>query len=485
MQCQKSDDESHVQSATCNPPIGAGLTPRNHHGLAVVWLCLQMGIQVSGAFGTPQEAERVNSGTANRVREYYVSPVGNDKTGNGSSRRPWKTLCKADRSLQLGPGGTIVHVAAGQYTDDQQSSCWNASGGEMITSHNGNPSQRIVWQSDTLYGAQFNGEWLVESNYVDITGFEFNGSVKDVTGLIIGCCGGSDNPNVGNFVRVYKNRFEHLAKGCYPSGVGSSAVQLDNRSHDLVFDSNLVNDVGHWAGGCPGDPGTGAHGLYVAGWRATVTNNLISGVAGYGIHAYHNSCQQDIANNTVVHNYTGGILLSAGPQSGEDCHNAADYSVVNNNFVIRNGFGCGVKAPPGQGGIPSGIVIYNTNSIPNSKVSNNYLVGNFNPGCKNQDNNRVLLSCDPRGCTLPNPVLSGNVARNGNDTSGLVIKYNDDVTLGDFHPVPGSPLISAGTAGNCPVLLGIAICIPEHDFSGMARQGLAVDVGAQQFLHRP
>ena len=291
----------------------------------------------------PLEARSMNSKPAINVNEYYVSVLGNDKTGNGSPERPWKTLCKADSSAKLGANGTIIHVTAGQYTDDQQGSCWNPGGSDMIIAQNGTATQRIIWRSDTLYGAQFNGEWLVKANYVDITGFEFNGSVKDVTGMIIGCCGGADNPNVGNFVHVYKNRFENLAKACYPSGTGSSAVQLNTRSHDFVFDSNIVSNVGHWAGGCSADPGTGAHGLYIAGWRATVTNNLVSGAAGYGIHAYHNSCQQDISNNTVVHNYTGGILLSAGPQSGDDCNGNADYSTVNNNLVIRNGFGCGVE----------------------------------------------------------------------------------------------------------------------------------------------
>jgi len=423
----------------------------------------------------------MNSKPALKVNEYYVSTSGNDRAGNGSQRRPWKTLCKADASVQLGPNGTIIHVGAGQYTDDQQGRCWNSSGGDMITAQNGTATQRIVWRSDTLYGAQFNGEWLVESNYVDITGFEFNGSVKDVTGLIIGCCGGADNPNVGNFVHVYKNRFENLAKGCYPSGTGSSAVQLNTRSHDFVFDSNIVNNVGHWVGGCIGDPGTGAHGVYIAGWRATVTNNLVSGAAGYGIHAYHNSCQQDISNNTVVHNYTGGILLSAGPQSGDDCNGNADYSVVNNNLVIRNGFGCGVKGAPGQGGIPDGIVIYNTSSIPHTKVSNNYLAGNFSSGCRDQKNNEILLRCDPRGCAVPNPILSGNIARNGNDTSGLVNNYSDDVTLGDYRPVPGSPLIDAGSAGNCAAPPGISPCIPAFDFDGIARQRSAVDIGAHRF----
>jgi hypothetical protein len=431
----------------------------------------------------PPKTRSMNSKPALKLNEYYVSTTGNDQTGNGSQRKPWKTLCKADASLKLGPNGTIIHVGAGQYTDDQQGRCWN-SGGIIITTQDGTATQRIVWRSDTLYGAQFNGEWLVKSNYVDITGFEFNGSVKDVTGLLIGCCGGANNPNVGNFVHVYKNRFENLAKGCYPSGTGGAAVSLAMLSHDFVFDSNIVNNVGHWAGGCTGSINAGAHGVYISGWRATVTNNLISGVAAYGIHAYHNSCQQNISNNTVVHNYVGGILLSAGPESGESCDGNSDYSTVNNNLVIRNGFGCGVKAPPGQGGIPSGIVLYNTGSIPHTKVSNNYLAGNFSSGCSDQNNNRILLRCDPRGCGGLDPSLSGNIAQNGGDTSVLVKNYNDEVTLGDYHPVPGSPLISAGTAGNCAVSPGISTCIPALDFDGVARQGSTIDIGAYQFLRR-
>ena len=450
---------------------------RNRAGLAILFmipLFWQVAIR-------PAKAQSMNSKLMPKVNEYYVSASGNDWTGNGSQRRPWKTLCKADASVKLGPNGTIIHVGAGQYTDDQQGSCWNSGGADMITAQNGTAAHRIIWQSDTLYGAQFNGEWLVKGNYVDIAGFEFDGSVKDVTGLIIGCCGGAANPNVGNFVHVYKNRFQNLAKGCYPTGTGSSAIVVSLRSHDFVFDSNVVNNVGNWAGGCSGDPGTGAHGIYIAGWRATVTNNLISGAAGYGIHAYHNSCQQDISNNTVVHNYTGGILLSAGPESGEDCNGNADFSTVNNNLVIRNGFGCGVKAAPGQGGIPDGIVIYNTSSIPHTKFSNNYLAGNFSSGC-DQNNNRILLRCDPKGCPVPNAILSGNIARDGNDTSGLVKNYKDDATLGDYHLVSGSPLIHAGTGGNCAPSPGISPCIPAVDFDGVPRQGSAVDIGAHQFF---
>ena len=35
------------------------------------------------------------------------------------------------------PNGIIIHVGAGQYTDDQQGSYWNSGGGYVITAQNG------------------------------------------------------------------------------------------------------------------------------------------------------------------------------------------------------------------------------------------------------------------------------------------------------------------------------------------------------------
>ena len=174
----------------------------------------------------------------------------------------------------------------------------------------------------------------------------------------------------------------------------------------------------------------------------------MTGAAGYGIHAYHNSCQQDISNNTVVHNQTGGILLSAGPESGDECDGSADYSTVNTKsghpqWLRLQGKRCR------QGGIPEGIVIYNSSSIPHRNVNNNCLAG--------------IFSAD---------------RKNNNNTSGLVKNDNDDVTLGDYHLVPRSPLIHGGTAGNYVPSPGISPCIPALDFDGIPRQASAVDIGA-------
>ncbi|HXX13340.1 MAG TPA: choice-of-anchor Q domain-containing protein [Candidatus Eremiobacteraceae bacterium] len=123
-------------------------------------------------------------------------------------------------------------------------------------------------------------------------------------------------------------------------------------------------------------------------------------------------------------------------------------------------------------------MIYDTGAIPHSNVANNYLVGNFSQTCSDQNNNSILLDCDTSACTVPNPVLIGNLARNGNDTSGLVIDYADEVTSGNYQPLAGSPLIDAGTDGNCAVSPGISPCIPLFDFDGIERQESTEDIGA-------
>lgn len=50
---------------------------------------------------------------------YYISPSGNDATGNGTIGNPWKTLYKATSTVTA--AGNIIHVVAGTYTETQTS----------------------------------------------------------------------------------------------------------------------------------------------------------------------------------------------------------------------------------------------------------------------------------------------------------------------------------------------------------------------------
>ena len=49
---------------------------------------------------------------------YYISPAGNDETGTGSQRNPWKTLYKAASAVTK--AGNTIHVKAGIYIETRQ-----------------------------------------------------------------------------------------------------------------------------------------------------------------------------------------------------------------------------------------------------------------------------------------------------------------------------------------------------------------------------
>lgn len=66
---------------------------------------------------------------------YYISPTGNDTTGNGNIGTPWRSLYKASSTLST--SGSIIHVNAGTYLETHQ--CIISEGvsieGMGVTSH--------------------------------------------------------------------------------------------------------------------------------------------------------------------------------------------------------------------------------------------------------------------------------------------------------------------------------------------------------------
>ena len=50
---------------------------------------------------------------------YYISPVGNNLTGDGSAGKPWKTMYKATSVVTT--AGSTIHIKAGTYTETKTS----------------------------------------------------------------------------------------------------------------------------------------------------------------------------------------------------------------------------------------------------------------------------------------------------------------------------------------------------------------------------
>jgi hypothetical protein len=399
---------------------------------------------------TPVSAQAFKEATG--ANQYWISATGSD-SNNGSRSHPWATLQKASSSLKLGSGGAVIHVGSGTYTISQT----------VTTTAHGTPTQRITYVSDTTWGAKISCTmqsancWIQLGDYVDVIGFDLTAPGASI-GLLVGAFPPS-TMGYAQFNHVMSNRFHDIGLTCAVNG--NAAVEEGYATHDLLFQGNVINNTGQ-KGGCP-NGGTSAHGLYLAGYHSSVFNNLISNAAGAGISLYHDPCQSVIANNTVFHNYTQGIQVAGNPDNKWSGCADDDYNTVNNNLVVRNGYGCNVFTYNRHGA--DGIQFHNADGAHNT-ANNNYLAGNFNESCQNINNSVVTMGIPPS--------QSKNI---GTTTyTNLFVNYQDDGS-GNYHLAAGSPAIGAGTDDSCASSPGITPCEPATDFDGNPNSS-PYDVGA-------
>jgi parallel beta-helix repeat protein len=292
----------------------------------------------------------------------YVSPSGRDRNP-GTQTAPFATIKKAD---SVATPGTTVHVAPGTYT-------WTG-----ITTHSGTATAHITFVSDTKWeailrppsiswlwsdGTPGNYIWYVKGSYVDIIGFDIDGS-RITSGQDEGL--GLAAP----YVRAIGNRIHDLlhGDGIYTSG--------DTGPDDAI--GNIVFNIG-----TPSVVSNQIHGIYFRvanGGR--ISNNIVSGVSGYGIHCWHACSNTTISNNTVFNNRNGGIIFGGGdaPNFG---NSLCDNMVVTNNVAINNTkTGIEEYEYPGQHTIGS-----------HNQILNNIVYGN-------PDGNMVLLEGNTASGTI-------------------------------------------------------------------------------------
>jgi parallel beta-helix repeat protein len=344
--------------------------------------------------------------------ELYVATNGSDENA-GTQSAPLKTITKAS---EIATPGTTVHVAPGTYP------------GGFVTSASGTATARIRYVSDTKWGARFVPEagsqrdkaWRNMGSYTDIVGFEIDGTnhqdgVKWLTGIL---SYGSNNLIEGNHV----HHIAQAAEDCTShGGSGINANNYYNGYHvDLI--GNVVHDIG--VAGC-----NHIHGLYMA-TSGDIKNNLVYRI-GYGaIHLWHDASNNNIANNTVFHNFIGIIV-----GGGDFIHSTtrmADYVNVSNNIVIDNTVGA----------VESGIVGTHNTYVNNLVYQNSrYNFGSYNP---------------PVGTIAADPQF-----RN----------YQPDGS-GDYRLKISSPAMDAGDPTYAPAT----------DIEGIKRpRGSGIDVGAYEF----
>jgi parallel beta-helix repeat protein len=220
----------------------------------------------------------------------------------------------------------------------------------------GSQQARIVFVSDTQWGAQVSGSgssagWRNSGDYINVEGFDI-AAPEFVLGI----------SNEGSYNQLIGNRVHDVgtAAGCQPGGaaIDSWNGTYSNHYADIIGNVILRTGVGPSCASF-------VHGIYVAHAGANVIKNVVSNASGYGIHCWHACTSIHVSNNTVFSNHQGGILIGAGDSPGGI---VCDHSVVSNNITINNdGFGIREYEYPGSRAIGSDNQFLNNNVYGNSR----------------------------------------------------------------------------------------------------------------------
>jgi hypothetical protein len=339
----------------------------------------------------------------------YVSPSGSD-TNAGTKSSPFKTIQKAS---EVAAPGAIIHVAPGTYS------------GMLRTKASGTAAARIHYVSEKSWGAKIippsgtTGDllWVNSGDYVDIEGFEIDGSSNSYFR-----CGLN---NGGGYVRIYGNHVHHITgtspsaiKGGGGAGIDSYGSSYKDERPNEIF-NNLVHDIGDPDHKFRPKPLSLIHGIYLANPNGKIYNNITFHNEGWGIHLWHNPQKALVANNLSFGNLRGGIVLGT-----------ADSSIVMNNIFLENN-GTGIIE------MSAGNVTYINNIVYKNETD----WKTVNPHASD-------ISADPK-----------------------FVNYKPDGT-GDYHLAKGSPAIDAGVSAGAPAI--------DYDGAARPK-GKEMDIGPYEF----
>lgn len=264
------------------------------------------------------------------VTHLYVAPGGRD-TYDGSEAKPFLTI---ERAGQEAMPGTIVHVAPGVYQ----------GGFKTLASGSITPGGRIRYESTERWGARIvpaaepsdadsTIAWDNRGSYVDIVGFEIDGSayqggIKWSTGIYSG----------GSYNTIAHNHVHHIATDVPCTSAGGSGIGVDSYYRGIKSDviANSVHDIG--PAGC-----RFVQGIYM-NTPGTVRNNIVYRVAEAAIHLWHDANHVVIVNNTVAASNTG-IVVGGGDYYYTKGPN--DHTYVFNNIVFDNKTGISEQGATG------------------------------------------------------------------------------------------------------------------------------------------
>lgn len=346
---------------------------------------------------------------------YYVSTTGNNANTGTTTAQAWASIFRAGTAGSVTTVGDTVMVLGGTYT---------VSG--FATAKSGITYQSLTKQAAVLAGLGSGDSvasilWTNNGNNVTVDGFDMS-----THGRIAFYNTGSDCVTSNNYVH------DVLCQGSPSSG----GAGIDSAGVRWTVFNNLVCriDAAHVTGTAQ------VQGIYMATVSATIYNNIVMGIAAYGIHQWHGASEADIYNNTIANCGAGGIIIGSG-DSGQLAGGSQNNRVYNNISVNNAAYGIREL----------GLV--------NSSVYVNNLLHN-NP-------QQIAYDGD-----LPaqDGVETGRVSR-----SATFVNYISDGS-GDYHLSANSMAIGAASS----------VLVPSTDYDGVSRpQNSTYDIGAYEYPGTP
>lgn len=223
-------------------------------------------------------------------RALYVTPGGSDG-GNGSRRRPFRTIQRALDELR--PGDRVV-VASGTYADD------------LTLARSGTRTSPVTLTSAAGDRPVVTGRLKVTASNVVVSGLVFRGrTAANPTDVAVYVSGGRSVALDGNEVR----------------DAAQSGIFVGERAAGVRITRNWIHDNGKTVLD---------HGIYFEnGSGGVIGSNVIERSFGYGIQLYPNADDVLVTQNTIVRNGRSGIIVGGEQQT-------ADRNRIVNNIVALN-----------------------------------------------------------------------------------------------------------------------------------------------------
>lgn len=214
---------------------------------------------------------------------YYISPTGNDTSGNGTTENPWKTL---DKATAVGAGGDTFIYKDGTYNyagSEVDASVKNGSAGAYTIIKAENDGSAVITQSGGL-------NFTTGKSYVQVEGLKFNAAAEKKIGgssnhLKFLRCAFQGGPSSGNVVNTdISNSSYVLFEDCWWFGPGGRYNLLIYYCDHIIVRRCVFRHDGGWSD-TKGDP-EAATNAYTSGYVYYQNSIVINSTAAYYKNPY-------------------------------------------------------------------------------------------------------------------------------------------------------------------------------------------------------